>query len=126
MTDLMMRMRKTRISTQLLNTISHAERKTTHSFIIEDEEQDDLKRERWDVESSLMQRDASSAEENARLDSSRNHAFLWSSACICEHARWEHNTCELSLRSDDERSDSIRFSDHDDLTYISIYWNMQR
>jgi len=46
MTDLMMRMRKTRISTQLLNTISHAERKTTHSFIIEDEKQDDLKRER--------------------------------------------------------------------------------
>jgi len=28
---------------QLLNTISHAERKTIHSFIVEDEEQDNFK-----------------------------------------------------------------------------------
>ncbi len=100
--------------------------KTTHSLIVEDEERDDLKHKWWDVESSLAQRDASLAEENARLDSSRNRAFLWSSARICEHARWEHDTCESSLRSDDERNDSIRSSDHDDLTYISIYWNMQK
>ena len=33
-----MKIREMRISTQLLNTISHAERKTTHSFIVEDEE----------------------------------------------------------------------------------------
>ncbi len=101
-------------------------RKTTHSLIVEDEERDDLEREWWDVESTLAQRDASSAEENAKLDSSRNHAFLRSSARICKHARWKHDTCESSLRSDDERSDSIRSSDHDDLTYISIYWNMQK
>ncbi len=89
-------------------------------------EWDDFKCERWSVESSLAQRDASSAEENARLDSSRNDASLQSSACICEHTWWEHDTCESSLRSDDERNDSIRSSDHDDLTYVSIYWNMQR
>ncbi len=100
--------------------------KTTHFLIVEDEERDDLKRERWDVKSSLTQRDASSAEESMKLDSSRNHAFLQSNACICEHAWWEHNTCESSLHSDDKRSDSIKSSDHDDLTYINIYWNMQR
>ncbi len=100
--------------------------KTTHSLIVKDEERDDLKRKWWDVESLLAQRDASSAEENTRLDSSRNRAFLRSSARICEHAWWEHDTCESSLRSDDERSDSIKSSDHDDLTYISIYWNMQK
>jgi hypothetical protein len=50
--------------------------KTTHFFIVEDEERDDFKHEQWDVESLLAQRDASSAEEDARLDSSRNHAFL--------------------------------------------------
>ncbi len=100
--------------------------KTIHSFIVKDEERDDFKREQWDVESTLAQRDASSAEESARLNSSRNHAFLWSNARICEHVWWEHDTCESSLRSDDKRSDSIRSSDHDDLTYISIYQNMQR
>ncbi len=121
-----MKTRKVRISTQLLDTISHAERKTTHSLIVEDEKRDNLNCEWWDVESSFTQRDASSAEEDVRLDSSCNHAFLRSNACICKHAQWEHDTCELSLRSDDERSDSIRSSDHDDLTYISIYWNMQR
>ncbi len=100
--------------------------KTTHSLIVKDEERDDLKRKWWDVKLLLAQRDASSAEENTRLDSSRNRAFLRSSARICEHAWWEHDTCESSLRSDDERSDSIKSSDHDDLTYISIYWNMQK
>ncbi len=96
--------------------------KTIHSFIIKDEERNDLEHEQWNVESSLMQRDASSAEEDAKLDSSCNCAFLRSNAYICEHARWEHDTCELSLCSDNERSDSIRSSDHDDLTYVSIYW----
>ena len=100
--------------------------KTTHSLIVKDEERNDLKRKWWDVESSLAQHDASSAEENTRLDSSRNRAFLRSSARICEHTWWEHDTCESSLRSDDERSDSIKSSDYDDLTYISIYWNMQK
>ncbi len=100
--------------------------KTTHSFIVEDEKRDDLEREQWDVESSFTQRDASSVEESMKLDSSRNRASLRSSARICEHARWEHDTCESSLRSDDERSDSIRSSDHDDLTYVSIYQNMQK
>ncbi len=61
-------------------------KKTTHSFIVKDKEWDDFKHEWWDVESSLAQRDASSAEEDARLDSSRNHAFLQSNACICKHA----------------------------------------
>ncbi len=60
--------------------------KTTHFLIVEDEERDDLKRERWDVKSLLTQRDASSAEESMKLDSSCNHAFLQSNACICEHA----------------------------------------
>ena len=100
--------------------------KTTHSFIVEDEEQDNLKCEWWDIKSLLAQHDASSAEENVRLDSSCNHASLRSNACICEHAWWEHNMCESSLRSDDERNDSIKSSNHDDLTYISIYQNMQR
>ncbi len=93
----------------------------THFLIVEDEEQDDFKHEQWNVESSFMQRDASSVKESARLNSSRNHAFLRSNACICEHAQWKHDTCKSSLCSDDERSDSIRSSDHDDLTYISIY-----
>ncbi len=100
--------------------------KTTHSLIIKDEERDNLERKQWNVESLLAQRDVSSAEESARLDSSHNHASLWSNACICEHTRWEHDMCESSLRSDDERSDSIKSSDHDDLTYISIYQNMQK
>ena len=95
--------------------------KTTHFFIVEDEERNDLKHEQWDVESSLAQRDASSAEESTRLDSSRNHAFLQSNAHICKHTWWEHNTCESSLCSDDERSNSIKSSNHDDLTYVSIY-----
>ncbi len=96
-------------------------RKTTHSFIVKDEEQNDLKYKQWDVESSLAQHDASSAEESARLNSSCNHTFLWSNACICEHAQWEHDMYKLSLRSDDERSNSIKSSDHDDLIYISSY-----
>ncbi len=50
--------------------------KTTHFLIVKDEEWDDFKRKWWDVESSLAQRDASSAEESARLNSSCNHAFL--------------------------------------------------
>ena len=100
--------------------------KTTHFLIVKDEEQNNFKHEQWDVESLLVQRDASSAEESAKLDSSRNRAFLQSSAHICEHAWWEHDMCESSLRSNDKRSDSIRSSDHDDLTYISIYQNMQR
>ncbi len=96
--------------------------KTTHSFIVKDKEQDYLKHEWWNVELSFTQRDASSAEKDTRLNSSRNCAFLQSNTCICEHIQWEHDTCELSLRSDDKRSNSIRSSDHDDLTYISIYW----
>ena len=59
-----MRMRKMKASTQLLNTISHVERKTTHSFIVKDEERNDLECEQWDVKSSLAQHDASSAEES--------------------------------------------------------------
>ncbi len=50
--------------------------KTTYSFIIEDEEWDNFKRKWWDVESSFTQCDASSAKESAKLNSSRNHAFL--------------------------------------------------
>ncbi len=95
--------------------------KTIHSFIIKDEEWDDFKHEWWDVELSFTQRDTSLAEESAKLNSSCNYAFLWSNACICEHTQWEHDTCESSLHSDDECSDSIKSSDHDDLTYISIY-----
>ncbi len=101
-------------------------RKTTHFFIVKDEERNNLKCKQWDVESSFAQHDASSAEEDAKLDSSCNCAFLQSNACICKHAQWEHNMCESSLRSDDECSDSIRFSDHDDLIYINIYWNTQK
>ena len=101
-------------------------RKITHSLIIKDEEQDNFKCKWWDVESSFTQRDASSAEESIKLNSSRKCASFWSNACICEHAQWRHNTCESSLRSDDERNDNIRSSDHDDLTYISIYQNTQR
>ncbi len=101
-------------------------RKTTHSLIIEDEEWDDLERKWWNVELSFTQRDASSAEEDARLDSSCNYVSLQSNACICKHAQWEHDMYESSLRSDDERSDSIKSSDHDDLIYINIYQNMQR
>ncbi len=51
-------------------------RKTTHSLIIEDEEWDDLERKWWNVELSFTQRDASSAEEDARLDSSCNYVSL--------------------------------------------------
>ncbi len=50
--------------------------KTTHSFIIENEKQDDFKCKWWDVESSLAQRDALSAEKDVKLDSSCNHTFL--------------------------------------------------
>ncbi len=96
-------------------------RKTIHSLIVKDEERDNFEHKQWDVESLLAQRDASSAEESMKLDSSCNRAFLWSSARICEHARWEHDMCESSLRSDDECSDSIKSSDHNDLTYINIY-----
>ena len=60
--------------------------KTTHSLIVKDEEQNNFKCEWWDVKSSLTQHNASSAEEDARLNSSRNHAFLQSNACICKHA----------------------------------------
>ncbi len=96
--------------------------KTTRSFIVKDEEWDNFKREWWDVESSFAQHDTSSAEESARLNSSCNRAFLQSNAHICEHTWWEHDMCESSLRSDDECSDSIKSFDHNDLTYISIYW----
>ncbi len=122
----MMKMREMRIFIQLLNTISYAERKTIHSLIVKDEEQNNLKHERWSIKSSLTQHDASSIEENAKLNSSCNHAFLWSNACICKHIQWEHDTCKSSLRSDDKCSDNIRSSDHDDLTYISSYQNMQK
>ncbi len=63
--------------------------KTTHSFIVKDEERNNLKHKWWNVESSLAQRDASSAEESARLDSSRNHTFFQSNACIYKHAQWK-------------------------------------
>ncbi len=101
-------------------------RKTTHSFIVKDEEQDNFKHEWWSVESSFTQCDASSIEESMKLNSSCNYAFFQSNACICKHAQWKHDMCESLLRSDDKHSDSIRSSDHDDLTYISIYQNMQR
>ncbi len=95
--------------------------KTTHSLIVKDEEWDNFKRKWWNVESSLAQRDASSAEESMRLDSSCNCAFLWSSARICKHAQWKHDTCESSLHLNNEHNDSIRSSGHNDLTYINIY-----
>ncbi len=101
-------------------------RKTTHFLIVEDEEWNDFKHEWWDVELSFTQRDASSVKKNARLNSSCNHAFLWSNAHICKHIQWEHDMCESSLRSNDKRNNSIRFSDHNDLIYISSYQNMQR
>ncbi len=61
-------------------------KKTTHFLIIKDEEWDDLKCEWWNVKSLLAQHDALSAEENMKLDSSCNYAFLQSNACICKHA----------------------------------------
>ncbi len=100
--------------------------KTTHSLIIKDEEWNDFEHEWWNVESLLAQHDASSAEKSMKLNSSCNHAFLWSNACICKHAWWKYDTCKSSLCSDDEHNDSIKSSDHDDLTYISIYWNIQK
>ncbi len=96
-------------------------KKTTYFLIVKDEEWNDFKHEWWDVKSLLMQHDASSAEENMKLDSSCNRASLQSNACICKHAQWEHDTFKSSLHLNDERSDNIRSSDHDDLIYISIY-----
>ena len=102
------------------------ERKITYSLIVKDEEQNESWCKRWNDESSLAQYDASTAEDDARLNSSCNHAFLWSSTCICKHARWEHDMCESLLHSDNECSDNIRSSDHYDLSCISNYQNMQK
>ncbi len=51
-------------------------KKTTHSLIIKNEEQNDFKCKWWDVKSSFAQHDASLIEEDARLNSSCNHVFL--------------------------------------------------
>ncbi len=101
-------------------------REVTYSFIVKDKKQDKSWCKCWDDESSLTQHNASTTEDDARLSSSCNHAFLQSSTCIYEHTWWEHDTCESSLCSNDEHNDSIKSSDHDDLIYISIYQNMQR
>ncbi len=68
-----------------------------------------------------MQYNASTAEDDARLNSWYNHAFLQSSTCICKHAQWKHDMCESLLHSDDEHNDSIKSFDHYDLSCISIY-----
>ncbi len=96
------------------------EEKVTHSFIVEDEEQEEFKCQHQDNDLSLAWHDALKSEDDTRLSSSCNHAFLQSNACICKHARWEHDTCESSLHSDDERNDSIRSFDQYNLSCISI------
>ncbi len=102
------------------------ERKATHSLIVKDEERDKSWCKCWSDELSSAQHDASTAEDDARLSSSCNHAFSWSSTCICKHAQWKHDMCESSLRSDDKHNDSIRSSDHYDLSCVSTYQNTQR
>ncbi len=102
------------------------ERKATHSLIVKDEEQDESWCKRWNNDLLFMQHDVLIVEDDAKLSSSCNHAFSWSSICICEHAQWKHDICESLLRSDDEHSNSIRLFDHYDLSCISNYWNMQK
>ncbi len=51
------------------------ERKATHFLIVKDEEWDESWCKRWNSESSFTQHDASTAEDDARLNSSCNHAF---------------------------------------------------
>ncbi len=62
------------------------ERKAIHSFIVKDEERDKSWCKHWSDESLLVQHDASTVENDVRLSSWCNHAFLWSSTCICKHA----------------------------------------
>jgi len=102
------------------------ERKVTHFLIIKDEEQDESWCKCWNNESSSMQYDALIVEDDVKLSSLYNHAFLRSSIYICEHAQWRHNMCKSLLCSNDEHNNSIRSFDHYDLSCINIYWNTQK
>ncbi len=101
-------------------------RKATHSFIIEDEEWDESWCKHWNDESLFTQHDASTAEDDVKLSLWCNHAFSWSSTCICKHTWWKHDMCESSLRSNNECSDNIKLFDYYDLSCISNYQNMQK